>query len=111
MDLEKTADKNLEMGSSLKFVYSNIYIDLLPVTEAYEQQKHTIDYVEKTESLMETSSHTSGESPKLSSELEKSELGYCHNLARLAMHQSPDPGGHTALAQVDPRFVPQVYIV
>ena len=57
------------------------------------------------------SSHTSGESPTLSSELEKSEPGYRHDVAWLPMPMSgggmpPDPGGHTALALVDPRFVP-----
>ena len=49
----KAADKNLEalvMGdepeSSLKFAHSNVHIDLLPVTEAYEEQEHAIDHIE-----------------------------------------------------------------
>ena len=52
------------------------------------------------------SSHSSRESPELLLELEKSEPGCRHDVAQLAAHQSPDPGGHTALAEVDPRFVP-----
>ena len=52
------------------------------------------------------SSHASGESPELSLELEKNEPGYWHDVAQLAIYQSPDPGGHTALAEIDLRFVP-----
>ena len=44
-------------------------------------------------------------------EFEKSAPGYHHDMAWLPMPMSgggtpPDPGGHTALALVDPRFMP-----
>ena len=71
-------------------------------------RRYALDHVE---SLMWKSSHSSGESPQPLLELEKSEPGYCHDSAWLPMSMSgggtpSDPGGHTALAQVDPMFMP-----
>ena len=121
----KTTDESTEAlvlsdkpGPSFKSVH--IYINLLPATDAYERRRYAtatdahkwrryaLDHVD---SQTWKSSHSSGDSTTLFLMLEKNEPGYCHDLARLAMHQSPDPGGHTSLAEVDPRFVPQVYII
>ena len=108
VDLEKTADENLEAlvmndepGPSIKFVHIDIYINLLPATDAHQrwryatatdahkQRRYAIDHVE---SLTWKSSHLSGESPTLCLELEKNEPSHCHELARLPM---PTSGGGT----------------
>ena len=108
MDLEKTADEYLKYGPSIKFVHIDIYIDLPSANDAHQQRRYALDHIESQKWM---SSHSSGESPTLSLELEKNEPSHCHELARLPMPTNgrgtpPDPGGHTALALVDPRFVP-----
>ena len=94
VDLEKTADEYSktvvtvdELGPSIKFVHYNIYINLLPATDAHKWRRYAIDHIK---SRMWKSSHSSGESPTLSLELEKRESGCCHDLARLPM---PTSGG------------------
>ena len=49
MDLEKTADENLEAlvmsdepGPCIKFVHWNIYIDLLPATDAHQWWRYAM---------------------------------------------------------------------